>query len=400
MVTYTKTETKNLTLLLLVLAVVLAIVVWFFAGNNASGVTISTTCRKSDECVKAAEEEEAASQSADAASDAATMYQSKVNELGAQISAKQNEIASTEARVVKLSSEIEAKEAKLNDEQNALVELLVNMHFESDTEPITILAGASSISDLAEKQARNEVVKAQISSTADNIKKAKEQLESDKAEVENLLEQQKIAKSELESARNEQQKLVQKYEHDAALYEEEAKEALARKIAAEEEYQRTHRDEFVSGVTYSGANSYPWRDDCPGRMDQYYTMRNGVYIGGYVCECTSYAGWKAYEATGGRVAISWWGNAKSWANSARNAGYTVDKIPSANSIGQSGTPSSEGTGHVFWVESVNSDGSVNITEYNNWWSTGKLTGSYHVGDFGAQTITAAEASKYNYIHIR
>lgn len=360
---------------------------------------ISLACSKSEECKKAAAEEVQANENAANASNTATMYQAKVNELAAQIAAKQKEIGETEGKVEELKDQIAETEKKLAENQAALAELLIDMHFEGDAEPITILAGSSSISDLAEKAARSEVVKQQISVTATKIKEAKQKLEEDKAQVEALLEQQKIAKRDLESSRAEQQSLVAKYQNDAAAYEKEAKEALARKIAAEEEYQRTHPDEFVSGVTYSGMNSYPWRDKCPSEMDQYYTVYNGSFVGGYVCECTSYAGWKAYEATGGRLAISWWGNAKSWASSAIARGYRVDKIPSANSIGQSGTPSSAGTGHVFWVESVNGDGSVNITEYNNWWSTGRLTGSYHVGDFGAQTISAAEAAKYNYIHI-
>ena len=360
---------------------------------------ISLACSRSEECRQAAAEEAEANANATNASNTASMYQNKVNELNAQVAAKQKEISDTETQVAELKGQIEETEKKLKENQAALAELLVGMHFEGDAEPITILAGSSSISDLAEKAARSEVVKQQISATATKIKDAKQKLEDDKARVEALLAQQKTAKQELEASRAEQQSLVTKYQNDAAAYEEEAKAALARKIAAEEEYQRTHRDEFVSGVTYDGANSYPWRGNCPGEMDQYYTIYNGSFIGGYVCECTSYAGWKAYEATGGRLAISWWGNAKSWAASAKARGFQVDNIPSANSIGQSGTPSSSGTGHVFWVESVNGDGSVNITEYNNWWATGKMTGSYHVGDFAAQTISAAEARKYNYIHL-
>ena len=90
------------------------------------------------------------------------------------------------------------------------------MHFEGDSEPIQILAGANSISDLAEKQARNEVVKQQISITAQKVKEAKVKLEQDKARVETLLAQQKAAKQELVNKRAEQQALVDKYKNDAA----------------------------------------------------------------------------------------------------------------------------------------------------------------------------------------
>lgn len=361
---------------------------------------ISLACSLSPECRAAAEREEQANKNAAAASNTANMFQLKVLELNSQIASMRRQIADTEAQVKDLKEQIAETEKKLAEEQDALAELLINMHFEGDAEPITILAGSSSISDLSEKMARNEVVKQQISATAEKVKEQKAKLEEDKARVEQLLEQQKNSKAQLEVARAQQQALVIKYENDAAAYEEQAKRALVEKIAAEEKYQREHPELFGQGQVYSGANTYPWQANCPSQMDQYYTMYGGQYIGGYVCECTSYAGWKAYEATAGMVAIAWWGNAKSWAQSARNAGFRVDHIPSSGSIGQSGNPGDAGTGHVFWVESVNGDGSVNITEYNNWWSTGRLTGSYHVGDFGAQTLSASEARKYNYIHVR
>ena len=369
----------------------------FAMVKEADGISLA--CSKSAECRAAADREAQANQNAANASNTANMFQLKVMELNSQIAAMQRQIADTVAQVDDLKDQIKKTEKKLAEEQDALAELLINMHFEGDAEPITILAGSSSISDLSERMARNEVVKEQITATAENIKEQKAKLEEDKAKVEQLLEQQKESKAQLESARAEQQALVVKYENDAAAYEAQAKAALAEKRAAEEKYQREHPEIFAQGLVYGGANTYPWQANCPGDMDAYYTMYGGRYIGGYVCECTSYAGWKAYEATGGTLAISWWGNAKSWAQSARNAGFRVDHNPSAGSIGQSGNPGDYGTGHVFWVESVNADGSVNITEYNNWWSTGKLTGSYHVGDFGAQTLSASEARKYNYIHV-
>ena len=361
---------------------------------------LSLACSKSEECRKAAEEEERAYENAANASNTATLYQMKVNELMAQVAAKQNEIAATEREVEELRMQIANTEARLKEELEALAEVLVSMHFDGDAEPITILAGSSSISDLAERAARSEVVRQQVSVATAKIRETKAGLEADKERVELLLEQQVLARNQLEASRIEQQNLVAKFQNDAAAYEEDAERARLAKIAAEEEYQRTHPEEFVIGVSYSGLNSYPWRDNCPDEQDEYYTAYNGTYIGGYVCECVSYAGWKAFEASGGRVTGAWWGHAKSWAVSAAAAGFVVDKIPSAYSIGQSGSPYDYGYGHVFWVESVNADGSINITEYNNWWSTGMLTGSYHMGDFGAQTISAAEAAKYNYIHIR
>ncbi|MDO5451948.1 MAG: CHAP domain-containing protein, partial [Candidatus Saccharibacteria bacterium] len=124
------------------------------------------------------------------------------------------------------------------------------------------------------------------------------------------------------------------------------------------------------------------------------TYIEGYAVGGYVCECVSYTGWKAYENYGLYLA---WGNAYSWDDYARSAGYRVDNTPAAGTVGQvDGYP----YGHVFWVESVNGDGSINVTEYNNAWATYLYTGNMQYGDFGARTIPAGEVGSYNYIHFK
>ncbi len=285
-------------LLVIVLAIVPVLVDIAMVGE-AKG--LSKACRNSPECLEAVEREQQAKQNAASAAANAGWFQNKVYELNSEIATKELEIAETEAEVEELTRQIEAAEAKLSAQQNALVELLVSMHFEADSEPITILAGSQSISDLAEKQARSEVVKQQISNTAKEIKEMKLQLESDKARVEELLEQQKIAKAELENKRAEQQRLVIKYENDAAAYAAEAEAARAAQREAERASQAAHTELF-QGSSYTGDDTYPWQADCPAKQDYYITYIEDAYgvhkIGGYVCECVSYAGWKAYEAYG------------------------------------------------------------------------------------------------------
>lgn len=356
---------------------------------------ISKACQNSATCMAAVAKEEEANKNAAAAADSADAFQAKVNELNVDISGKEAEIAETEANIAALKDKIVETEAKLSEEQEALAELLVNMHFESDAEPIRVLAGASSISDLAEKTAREEVVKQQISATAQSVKDTKAQLESDKAEVETLLSQQQSSKQALVAKRSEQQDLVEKYKDDAEAYAEVAKAAQEAQRAAEQAEQEAH-PELYRGTAYvgTGANTYPWQGDCPQKQDYYGTVWDGYYIGGYVCECVSYAGWKAYEAYGLVLA---WGNAYNWDNRARAAGYTVNNVPEAGTIGQL---DSGPYGHVFWVESVNGDGSINVTEYNNSYATYLYSGSSHFGDFGARKISASEVSNYNYIHLR
>ena len=387
---------KNKNKILVGLVAVVMILVTAFGSYSNSAGAISKACQNSAACREAVAKEQEANRKAAQASRSANAYQAKVGELSAEIAGKEAEIAETEAEVKELKKEIEITEMKLEEQQEALAELLVNMHFESDAEPIRILAGASSISDLAEKTAREEVAKEQISVSAAAIKETKEQLEADKEEVESLLAQQKEAKKALTDKRAEQQALVDKYANDAEAYSEVAKAAQEAQRAAEKAEQEAH-PELYRGSAYSGANTYPWQGDCPQKQDYYLTYwedGSGVHkIGGYVCECVSYAGWKAYEAWG--IALGW-GNAYSWDDGARaDSRFYVDRTPAAGTIGQL---DSGPYGHVFWVESVNGDGSINVTEYNNSYATYLYSGSSHYGDFGSRTISAGEVGYYNYIH--
>lgn len=387
-----KTKVQKILLGVIVLALIIAPVFTnIMMMESAEGISLA--CRNSPDCMAAVAKEQEANRNAASASSSASLFQAKVYELNIEIAGRELEIAETEAQVADLTRQITEKEAELLAEQEALAELLINMHFEGDAEPITILAGASSISDLAEKQARTEVVKQQISATAQKIKETKEQLEADKVKVEELLAQQQASKQELVAKRSEQQALVEKYKNDAEAYNAVAKAAKEAQRAAERAEQEAHPERY-HGSSYNGVNTYPWQADCPQRQDDYGTVWNGYYIGGYVCECVSYAGWKAYEAFGLVIA---WGNAYSWDDRARALNYTVNKTPAPDTIGQvDGYP----YGHVFWVESVNADGSINVTEYNNAYATKLYSGISRYGDFGARTIPAYEVGNYNYIHLR
>ena len=353
---------------------------------------LSRACASSPECVAAAEKEAEANKAAAAASSSANAYQIKVAETAAEIAGKEAEIAETQADINQLTKKIEENQKKIEEEREAAAELLRSKHFESDVEPIMIAAGSTSISDLAERAAREAVAREQIKLKKNKIEETKAALEEDKASVESKLAQQKQAKQDLVSKRQEREQLVAKYQNDADVYEAVAAAAREEKQAAERAWQEAHQSSLSGLAYYSGDNTYPWQGDCPGKQDYYMTYVDGRALGGYVCECVSYAAWKAYEYYGVYPA---WGNAYSWDDYARAAGYRVDQSPTAGSVGQvDGYP----YGHVFWVESVNGDGSINVTEYNNAWATYLYSGSMQYGNFGARTIPAGEVGAYNYIH--
>ena len=261
----------------------------------------------------------------------------------------------------------------------------------------------------AEEEAKKaeEEARALAEAEAEAKAKAEEALrieEEERIAVQKAADDEKAKKEAEEAARKAEEERIKaeeeakKAEEEARKAEEEAKkkaEEEARALAEAEALVQMLHSEQYEGNVYNGDDTYPWQADCPDKQDYYLTYMNGSVIGGYVCECVSYAGWKAYEVWG--VPISW-GNANSWDDRARaDARFYVDNTPAAKTIGQV-----DGGlyGHVFWVESVNPDGSVNVTEYNNAYATMLYLGVYRFGDFGARTIPASEVEQYNYIHLR
>ena len=77
---------------------------------------------------------------------------------------------------------------------------------------------------------------------------------------------------------------------------------------------------------------------------------------------------------------SYWGDASGWLYSAQAAGYSTGYTPVAGSIGVALS-----YGHVVYVESVNGDGSVNISEQN-------------YNGFGVVSSRTASASEFMYIY--
>ena len=136
-----------------------------------------------------------------------------------------------------------------------------------------------------------------------------------------------------------------------------------------------------------------------GLQNQSFAMGNPYsYDGGF--NCTYYAWQRAKDKL--QVEMSGWGNAGTWADSARAEGYTVDKNPSADSIAVwpcsdywltfEGVSYYYGKGHVAFVEWVNG-GTMHISE-SNW--AGK--------SYNEQDISTTDARGYcdspQFIHLK
>lgn len=127
------------------------------------------------------------------------------------------------------------------------------------------------------------------------------------------------------------------------------------------------------------ANTYNYGNECPTPAGGRYSTADIDAWRFYKCECTSYAADKLNERSiafnNSYKGVSW-GNASNWKNAAQSAGVTVETTPKAGDIAW------WSSGHVAYVDSVNSDGTANVSEYN--WGTA----------WGYGTRTKVKATNY------
>lgn len=376
-----KRQIPKLPFLLVALIVASATILSVFQNRSALAYPagcVTQACREAYDAANAA-----ASAAASAKNNARTL-EGEIAKLNSEIAALEAQIAANQAVAADLKIQITETEAKLSLQQSALAQLLVDMHFEQKSDAIILLAGSSTIGELAEKQTRQDNAKTQISASAKLVRETKEKLEADKAEVDARIANAESSRAEIEEKRAAQAALKAKYQNDAAAYAADAEAANAAMLDEINEYNRTHG---TGGVVAYGVDSYPYSDKCP--ENTLYNINYGIgAYGGYVCQCTSYAGWKAYERWG--VLISAWGNAKYWSNNGSISrqdtsghAYRIDRVAAPNTVAVS---SAGPYGHVMWVEAVNANGTIKLSEYNY----------TKVGDFTVRDNVPA--GQFYYIH--
>jgi surface antigen len=181
-------------------------------------------------------------------------------------------------------------------------------------------------------------------------------------------------------------------------------DSIAQKYGADKERIVTFNDLEISGFTPGTTVVLPGatlpETERPGYVAPRNAASQGSYNGGYSTinsqiarasagnryafgNCT----WYAYERRLqlGRPVGSFWGNAATWAMYARAAGYVVDNSPEVGAVMQNGG----GYGHVAIVESVNSDGSITVSEMNYAGNFNRVT---------SRTVGAGTAAGFTYIH--
>jgi surface antigen len=299
------------------------------------------------------------SEQADSLSNAIAVLQNQQDALQAEINLNK-------AKIAELNSEIAANEAKLEEQGAVLGDTLVDLHLDKRVTPLEILASSKSLSDYVDKQAQQTTVKEQVNSSVQKIDELKKKLQEEKAAVERLLNDQQYRNKQLATKRQEQQNLLNQTQGQEATYKE-----LTDKN--NKEIERLRAEQIRINQSSTGGGTVVAGDPNRGGYPAYlHNARKDSLVdpwGMYNRECVSYAAWKVHQNYGNMPYWGGIGNANQWDNNAVRFGIPYGSTPKPGSVA---VFNAGRWGHVAWVESVNANGSINLSEYN--WNG---DGQYH-----------------------
>ena len=296
----------------------------------------------------------------------ADSLQTEISKLQAEQRTIQAQIQLSQAKREKLANDILETERKI--EQNALVtgEIINDMAI-SDDEPLFMqLATSDNLADVIDTFENQLSIQKELKRSTDETKKLKKELEVQKAEVDRVIADQENQRAQLASKQAEQNQLLE---------ETRGEEAAYKKLAAEKNAQVTELQQQQAAELAARAQNYgggytnlPGDGSRGGYPSMWANAPMNAYVdswGMYTRQCVSYTAFKVQQAYGNMPYWGGVGNANQWDDNARRMGIPTGSTPKPGSVAivNAGT-----YGHSAWVESVNADGTINISHFNVGWS--------------------------------
>lgn len=302
-------------------------------------------------------------------------YENKLAMLSAEKAQIQAQIDLNEAKINQLTGDIKKSEAQIAANKDALGDTLADLYVDDNISAIEMLASSNNISDYVDKQTYREAIQDELSSTIATIKTLKKQLEEQKVGVERALADQKGAREVLAQKEAEQQQLIA-----AVAGQEQAYQSLSAQTKAEKDrVQAAQQAAIAAAIRAAGGGGAAVAGD-PNKGGYPANLANSDYYnpvvdpwGMYSRQCVSYTAWKVYQKNGYMPYWGGRGNANQWPGNARAAGIPVSTVPRAGSVG---VIMAGAYGHVVWVESVNGNGTINVSQYNYFNAGGSGWGHY------------------------
>lgn len=289
-----------------------------------------------------------------------------------QIQARLNK---SQAKAEQLGAQIASNQQKMQDNQSVLGDTIADMYIDGNISPLEMLASSDNIAEYVDKQANREQVQTTLNQTIEKIDALKKELERQKKQVDQVIEDQKYQRKQLVEKENEKQALISQTKGREGAFQKLSARSAKQKASLERQQQA----EIAARLRANGGGGSAVAGD-PGRGGYPNNLANSDYYnpvvdpwGMYSRQCVSYTAWKVYQKRGHMPYWGGHGNANQWPGNARAAGIRTGSTPRAKSVG---VISAGAYGHTVWVESVNGDGTINISQYNEYNAGGAGWGHY------------------------
>lgn len=311
-----------------------------------------------------AKEQEASKYNSEASrlGEMADSLQSELDKINGQITTIQGQIVDSQKKIDNLNAQIKRNEILIKQRRKAMGQVLADMHVDDQISPLEMLASSNSIGDYIDKQEQRSSLRTSLNGKIKEIKALQKKLEENKKLVENTLRDQEAQRNVLSSKQSEKAKLVADTKNDQNAYSALAQKRNSEVAKLREEQAAANRRALGSGVSIPGGipggGGYPgvWAN---APLDAYVDP-----WGLYTRECVSYVAWKIHS-TGRYVPhFGGAGNANQWPSTAARHGISSGSTPKA---GAAAVMNIGYYGHVMYVESVNGDGTITVSDYNFAW---------------------------------
>lgn len=332
--------------------------------------------------------------------------QSQIDALKRERDYLQQQMEKTHHRQAELVQEMAETEVRIAQQKDLLGQMMADSYIEETITPIEMLASSNSIGDYIDQATFRTAVQDKLNNSISEVKRLQGSLAKQQDEMKRIAGEQQNQAVALDGKKAEQTKMLTATNDSSAKLTEVTAEMAAERKALQQQQQSSMTAMMGTATMVSpGTVSQPVQPTpvappapqpattpsapntptpppppaptppppvvlpnggYPGYLQNCFVDANALSYGfdpwGYGCrQCVSYTAWKVLQKTG--RAPMYWGNAKDWPASARRVGYSTGTTPRAGSVG---VMTSGPYGHVVWVESVNANGTINISQYNYW----------------------------------
>lgn len=312
----------------------------------------------------------------------AASYQDAINQLQGQIDGLQGSINANIAQQAQLQQQIVDAQNQINQERAYLASDVKAMYVDGTPSTLEVLATSKNLSEFVDKQEYRTTVQNKLQDTLKKIAELQKELTTKKAQVDQLLGEERDQQNQLASAQAQQASLLNMNQSQQASYNAQIaanSKQIASLRAAQAAANATLGSHVVAGDPGHGGYPSKWANAPQDSMVDNWGMYNR--------ECVSYAAWKVYQTYGSMPYWGGRGNANQWPGDAQSAGIATGSTPRANTVAIWNVGA---FGHAMWVEAVNPDGSIYVSQYNY----------DYQGHYSEMLVSASKAASFTYIYFK